>query len=105
MGRYTPEQIDAMTPQEREDAQEAIAQEYLTIMAAFDVKRAELDALEQQRIFQAEAAYTARQARWSNGPCAYCGRDDGRTERRRMGAIHLERCLAAFNTVQRRKNR
>jgi hypothetical protein len=33
--------------------------------------------------------------RWSNGPCVYCGKNDGFTEVRKVGAVHLDRCHAA----------
>lgn len=107
MPRYTDLEFILMTPQQRHQAQDRIAREYLEKMRRRDQEQERNRLLAKERMDEESAAVEAAVARptsaWSNGPCVYCGYKAD-TEMRSMGPIHLTRCLARYNTDQRNKH-
>jgi hypothetical protein len=90
VSKWSPEEIAAMTPAIREEIQTWALRSYLarTRRATWHPPQPE-----------------PPEPRWSNGPCVYCLIDDGFTEIRKCGPVHLDKCHARYNMVQKRKAR
>jgi hypothetical protein len=108
--QFSPQELASldkakMAPELIVEVQEHYALSYLAAMRRLDFNRnrAKMRRAAEEAVAERERQLAAINKPWSNGPCVYCEKDDGKTEIRSMGPIHLVGCFARHTTTQRKK--